>query len=312
MRIPEALKKGPFTLAQAREAGLERWHLRGTSWRRVGPATYMSAAVADSPMQQLRAAQLRLPAVAAFSGMTAAWLHGLDVEPCHPVEATVPTERKLAGMSVRRASLDERDVVTVRGLRVTSIVRTLADLCLQTNLVEAVVLLDMALHARLTTVADVASWAAGHSARPGIRRLRRALELADGAAESPMESRLRMLLVLARLPRPQVQVPIHNQYGRFSGRVDLYYERCRLGIEYDGAQHRESITYDDRRQNRLLDAGIRLLRFTASDVFNDPGAIVAQVRQQLRAVGTNGVVQARLRGAIGTKRTKDQMKTIAS
>jgi hypothetical protein len=32
----------------------------------------------------------RMPAGTAFSGYTAAWLHGLDVAPCNPIEVTIP------------------------------------------------------------------------------------------------------------------------------------------------------------------------------------------------------------------------------
>jgi hypothetical protein len=48
--------------------------------------------------------------------------------------------------------------------------------------------------------------------------LRRAIELAEPATQSPMETRLRLLLVMAGLPRPQAQVSIHDTYGRFLGR----------------------------------------------------------------------------------------------
>ena len=38
---------------------------------------------------------------------------------------------------------------------------------------------------------------------------------------------------------------------------------------------------DNRRQNRLLNAGFRLLRFTATDVYNTPDSVVALVRAAL-------------------------------
>lgn len=96
-----------------------------------------------------------------------------------------------------------------------------------------------------------------------------------------MESRLRMLLVLARLPRPEAQVTIRDRH-RFLGRVDLYYREQRLGLEYDGGTHRDSLAEDNRRQNRLTDAGIRLLRFTAADIFQTPEQVVSLVRRKLR------------------------------
>jgi len=119
-----------------------------------------------------------------------------------------------------------------------------------------------------------------HPRWPGIAQLRRVLDLAEPLAESPMETRLRLVLVLGGLPRPRAQVPLYDEGGRFLGRPDLYYPDHRLGIEYDGGTHRDSLADDDRRQNRLLDAGHRLLRFTAQDI-NRPDAVVGLVARQL-------------------------------
>ena len=236
-------------------------------------------------MQELEAARRRLPAGAAFSGRTAAWLHGLDVEPCNPIEATVPPDAGVSGrahIALRRSVLSG-DVVHARGMPATSIVRTIADLCAVLTLVEAMVIADAALHKRLIRLDELRSWTKSNRRRHGIRKLRRLLDLVEPAAESPMESRLRMVLVLGGLPRPKAQVAIHDASDRFIGRVDLYYERHRLAIEYDGALHRDSLTADHRRQNRLLAAGIQLVRFTAADVLGHPDAVVGQVRCFLRA-----------------------------
>ena len=54
-----------------------------------------------------------------------------------------------------------------------------------------------------------------------------------------------------------------------------------LALEYDGGHHRENLTGDNRRQNRLVDAGYRLLRFTAADVLSAPESIVTLVRRAL-------------------------------
>jgi hypothetical protein len=126
-------------------------------------------------------------------------------------------------------------------------------------------------------VADLAL----HAGRKGVQQARRVLELAEAGSESPMESRLRMLLVLNGLPRPEVQVSLHDKGGSFLGRPDLYYREQRLGLEYDGETQRASLGEDNRRQNRLLMAGIRLLRFTAADVLRRPDSVLAQVRDLL-------------------------------
>ncbi len=225
--VPTALTVGPFTLDEARRAGLERWHLKGASWKRVGPITYKWAGLTDTPIQKLEAARLRLPQQAAFSGLTAAWLHGLDVEPCAPIEATVPPGSGVSarvGIEICRSALERTGVVTARGLPAIPLARAMAEVCGRLSLIEAVVLVDMALHCRCIDIKQLKYWADEHPGRRGIRRFRQAIGLADAGAESPMESRLRMVLVLAGLPPPKSQVPIHDHFGRFAGRPDLYYE----------------------------------------------------------------------------------------
>jgi very-short-patch-repair endonuclease len=281
---PNELMRGPFSIDEARAAGLGRRSLEGASWRRIGPGIYISAGLAQDPLHKIEAARRRLRAGAAFSGLTAAWLHGLDVSPADPIEVTVPLQAGVsgrAGIAVRRSEIAANDVVHVRGMPATSMVRTIADLCSRLSLVEAVVIADAALHQRRVRLYDLRSWAGSNPRRHGIRTMRRVIELVEPAAESAMESRLRMLLVLAGLPRPRAQVAIYHECGRFVGRPDLYYDRNRLGIEYDGAVHRDSLTKDNRRQNRLLNAGVRLLRFTAPDVLGDPDSVVTQVRAML-------------------------------
>jgi very-short-patch-repair endonuclease len=238
----------------------------------------------ETPQLKLEAASRRLPRGAVFSGFTAAWLHGLDVEPCDPIEVTVPSPARIstrAGLVVRRRALDRDEVVTRRGLPATSMLRTIRDLCMRLSLTEAVAVADMALHSAKVERQDLVAAAAAPTA--GVRMLRQVLEHAEPSAESPMETRLRMLLVLAGLPRPEAQVAIRDRLLRVIGRPDLYYRDERLGLEYDGGTHRDTLVEDNRRQNRLLDAGVRLLRFTAGDIFNTPDHVIGLVRAGLAA-----------------------------
>src|SRR5438309_9807909 len=83
-----------------------------------------------------------------------------------------------------------------------------------------------------------------------------------------------------RPARPQVQVPLYDDKGQFIGRPDLYYPAQRLALEYDGAIHRDTMTAD---HNRLINAGYRLLRFTAADVLSNPDSLVLLVAHDLPA-----------------------------
>lgn len=282
--LPAELMTGPFTLDDAVRAGLGRWHLEGASWRRISPAVYVWAGLPDTPELKIEAARRRLPPVAVFSGLTAAWLHGLDVGACEPIEVTIPKGLGVSsrsGMEIRRAALGPKEVVSVRGKRATTILRTLSDLSIRLSVTEAVAVTDMALHTGLVSLHDLQALCVRRARLFGVASLRRVVGFAEPAAESPMESRLRMVLVLSGLPRPQAQTSLHDSKGRFLGRPDLYYPSHRLGLEYDGSTHRTSLVEDNRRQNRLLAEGIRLLRFTAGDVLHHPDSVTTQVRGYL-------------------------------
>jgi len=181
------------------------------------------------------------------------------------------------------------DTAEVQDLRATSQTRTIADLGRRLPLVDSVPIVDMALHGRIVTMAQLNQWIDTHPGYHGVRRLRKALDLADAAAESPMETRLRMLLISNGLPRPLVQVSLYDETGAFIARPDLYYSGNRLAIEYDGATHRTRLAADDRRQNRVLEAGYRLLRFTASDVLRTPASVVGIVDRALNSPAPRGV-----------------------
>lgn len=278
--VPDALTRRPFTVDEARLAGITLTALRGKAWRRIGAGLYCWAGMEVDRWAVLNAWNRRLPG-AVFSGATAAWMHGLDFDPVAPIDVTVDVSsgvRSRQGLIARRAELAPADVIEVRGLRATSAHRTLLDLCGDRPDVEALVAIDMALHAGLTNVIDL--WRYATEPRRGATRLRRLTRLAE-PAESPMETRLRWLLLDNGLPRPQVQVEIRDDSGSFLARADLAYVSAGLIIEFDGGNHRERLISDDRRQNLLISAGFRILRFTSADIKNNPAVVVAQVRAAL-------------------------------
>jgi very-short-patch-repair endonuclease len=283
-RIPDELAEGPFTIAQARAAGLTSDHLRGPAWRRIWHGVYARSSLPDTPELTLAAVMLALPFEFVFSGPTAGWLHALDTRPTRPVEVTLAAHIGVSPryhLRIRRQHLDPSDITTVGGFPATTIERTLHDLANQLGLTDAAVAIDTALRLDLTTAAALGEDASRRAGAKGVRRYRRALAHAEPKSESPMETRLRLLLVLNGLPAPESQVNLHDSAGAFLGRADLYYPDERLAIEYDGSGHRETLTEDNRRQNALVNAGYRLLRFTAPDL-RDPEKVACQVRDALR------------------------------
>src|SRR5262245_5582289 len=129
--VPPELKHSPFTVAEALRHGLERKQLRGRSGRRISPGLYPWAGVAEAPAVALAAVGRRLPARAAFSDRTAAWLHRLDLPPCDPVEVTVPHTCRVsarAGVCIRRCTLAEADASVLKGFPTASPLLSVLDL----------------------------------------------------------------------------------------------------------------------------------------------------------------------------------------
>ena len=280
--VPEHLKRHPFTLAEARSAGISRKCLFGKSWRRLATELYCWADWTEEPWSVLAAWQRLISADAIFSGPSAAWLWRVGFQPTNPVEVVVSPAsaiRPRRGLNVRRCQIASDEVSLVRSLPATSLLRTLRDLCLRRPSVEALISIDAALNTKQTSTNSLNDYADRVRGQPGAPRFRELAALA-GPAESPMETRLRWLLLQAGLPRPEIQPDLYDTHGQFVGRADLYYPAARLVIEYDGANHRDRLVEDNRRQNLLINAGYRVLRFAAADL--DRSAVVtAQVQGAL-------------------------------
>jgi G:T-mismatch repair DNA endonuclease (very short patch repair protein) len=181
------------------------------------------------------------------------------------------------GVRTRTASLED-DLVTDRGgLTRTGPVRTAVDLVRRGGLDDGVVLLDRLVHAGLVRLGPVRDAVENLPRCRGSRLARDVALLADGLAESPPETRLRLLLQRAGLPMPHAQFRVFDEEG-FVARVDFAYPDLRLAIEYEGQWHGEGVqvSQDRRRQNRLAAAGWRVLFVTNVDM-RRPAELVAAV-----------------------------------
>ncbi|WP_124818888.1 hypothetical protein [Micromonospora ureilytica] len=112
----------------------------------------------------------------------------------------------------------------------------------------------------------------------------RVAELADAAAESIPESRLRVRIVLAGVPTPVTQFVVERN-GMFVARLDLAWPHLKVAVEYDGLWHDdpEQFHRDRRRLNRLLGEDWIVLHVTAKRFREDFDGFLAEVRAALRA-----------------------------
>lgn len=256
--------------------------VRSRAWRRLYRGVYADAELPDTFGLRIAGAALLIPSAAVFSGRTAAYLHGATdlVEVSTPVEVSVPPPVRygpVSGLRIRSVAVPQGDVVSIRGRRCTSGLRTALDIARVEPLVEAVVALDVLLARAVVGRGELCETAAAVPAGRGARKAQRAVGLTDHRAESPPESRLRVILTLAGLP-PEPQFVVRHG-GEFMARVDLGYPSQRVAVEYDGGWHAEpgQFARDRRRLNRLVAAGWTVLHVTAADL-RDPDALIARIR----------------------------------
>ncbi|HYN94786.1 MAG TPA: DUF559 domain-containing protein [Pilimelia sp.] len=291
-QVPRNLRFLPFRGGVAVASGeLTRNMLRGRTWRRLLPDVYVHRDAAVDHRTWCDAVALVLPPGAAVGGLSAAYLWGVDLlAEAAPVTVIVPRQRRLSPhprLSIRYSTLAADDLTRFAGVPVTTPERTAFDLGRRPPRPAAVVAVDAMLNRRLVRLPALRELAARRTGWPGVRLYGDVLALAEPLSESPMESRLRLLIVDAGLPRPVAQHEVRDGAGRFVARVDLAYPAVRVAIEYEGDHHRERATFqrDVGRLNALRAAGWTVLRFTADDVVRHPGRVVAHVTATLRERG---------------------------
>ncbi|MDG4828594.1 DUF559 domain-containing protein [Solwaraspora sp. WMMD1047] len=289
--VPRDLSFVPFAGSRAIADGqLTPAMLRGPAWRRLLPDVYVHADAFDADDHRMwcDAVALRLPAGGAIAGFSAAYLHGVNLLPRNaPVTVILPGAARLRPhprISASHDALSPDDVTRFGELRLTTGTRTAFDLGRKLPRAEALVAVDALLHRRATRLAALTDYLLAHQGWPGIVQLRTMLDLAEPLSESPMETRLRLLLLDAGLPRPVAQHEVRAKSGRLLGRVDLAYPHWRIAIEYEGDHHRERAAFrrDVTRLNTLRTAGWLVLRFTATDVLRTPSQTTHQVAAAIR------------------------------
>lgn len=193
------------------------------------------------------------------------------------------------GIVVRSGVLADDEICTVGEIRCTTALRTAYDIGRYQRVLEpAVVGIDALLNATGVRPSAVAAIAARYPGARGIRYLRLALHFADAGAESPQETRLRLLLVNSGLPRPTTQIPVYDDHGRVLRRIDMGWPEFMVGVEYDGEQHftdPDAYAADIDRLEFLAEQGWTIVRVSSRQLRRQRQGIVDRVRRALEAAG---------------------------
>ena len=295
--LPPLLAARPFTVAEGRDAGLTPAQLRRDSLRAParGVRTAAPEPEPDDVAHRCREIAPALPPGALFCHVTALAVLGVDaplgLDPHGPLHvqvgpgSTLPRRAGVRGHVRTRARVPSR---RVGGVDVLAPEGVFVQLAAALPPRELVVLGDGLVRRRrpVCRLDDlVATVAALPPGTRGVRRLREALEHVRAGTDSPMESRLRWLLVQAGLPCPEVNVLVRSDDGWVVAMPDLAYVRERVAIEYDGDVHRtdrDTWRRDIARRQGLEALGWRVVTCTADDVLRHPDRAIGWVRRALR------------------------------
>lgn len=279
-----------FRGAAAVAAGLvTRDVLRGPRYTRLFPDTYLavSAGPADLLLRS-HAAYRYVQGRGVLAGYSAAEVLGASCGPrAAPAEVLVRSgvQRGHPGLLVHRDRIAPGEIHRVDGLEVTSPLRTAYDLARRGPLVDRVVAVDALANRHRFSPDLLLHFANRYRGARGNDGLPEVLAHADRRAGSPMETRLRMLLVRAGLPRPQSQWVVPDEQARTAVWIDLAYPDQRVGIEYEGEVHTapDAVRRDIRRYTALVDRGWRVYRYTGREILGEPEMVVAQIARALDA-----------------------------
>lgn len=292
-----------FTSAEAIARGVGEKRLRGTDLAKPHRGVRARRDAVDIG-ERLAQLALVMTAEQYFSHDTAARMHGIPLPARYVREEKLHVSAPHPARAMRRPgvvghqSKDRRvHVVDMLGHPVADALSTLCALASRLDVDDLVaagdaLLRDGAIDAfgrhRRAIPFEVVSERLIAFRGPGRGKLQQALRLMRKGSESRMESLLRLLILRAELPAPQLNVDIFDANGTFIGRGDMVYPKEHTIVEYDGGQHGTDEAQYDRditRWDAFIDAGWRLVRVRKRGVFVKPEETVARIRAKLVAGG---------------------------
>jgi hypothetical protein len=299
---------GVITTAELADAGASDSQIRRLVRRgallRLGYGTYARAGLVDAePPGRAREHAMRVAAALAVSGPgavashhSAALLHGLDMlgrVPGDHVAVTRPpggtsTRTGREGIRLHIATLPAEHLSVRRGMPVTSLARTVADLARASPFTQGVVVADSALRSNQASKADLDLCITACAGWPGIRNARRVAAFADARSESVLESISRVAFHDRGLPPPDLQAWVGHE-DEVIARADFLWRAYRTVGEADGA-----VKYADParaiaqldRDARLRAAGFEVVHFTWQQVTRTPDLVVASIKTAFRRGST--------------------------
>jgi len=216
---------------------------------------------------------------------TAAALYGFDTEDPADIHVLSPPGsriRSVDGLVVHRRNGAPLSMVGDRPA--TSPEWTAVEVARSLRRPRALAALDAALRSRSCSRTELWRAAVAQAGRRGVVAVRDLIPLADGLAESPMESEARLAMFDGGLPVPTLQFELIDGNGE-PRRLDFAWPDQKVAVEYDGVDWHsdaEAMRRDRRRAAALLDVGWVVIAIVFEDVRYRAWEFVSRIDAQLR------------------------------
>ena len=280
-----ALQDNVITAAQLRGAGLGRGaiahRVKVGTMQRLHTNVYLLGAAPPTPMARARAAAVAYGAGAVVSHRSAACLYGLLPDAGGDIDVTVVRRCPRQKLGIRRhrvADLPPQDVRNMRGIKVTSVARTICDLAATESARDTEHAFQEALFRDKTSDRAINAVLQREPRRRGAPVIRSLLK-DPRLTRSERERRILKLIAEAQLPKPLTSVPLHGYVA------DVFWPQHNLILEFDGWQghgHRLAFESNRKRDQVMLAAGLRTLRVTDRQLTSEPFALTARIAQTMR------------------------------
>ncbi|KRE84137.1 hypothetical protein ASG86_06435 [Arthrobacter sp. Soil764] len=297
--LPPHLANRPFTVESSKSAGLDHNRLRGADIEHVSRGLYRPAAWDFCLGEAARALSEATPG-AWISHVTAARLHSSllpawlsDSSELHLSKPTALPGARRKGIHGHRVIVKPGEVEFVEGMWISTRARTWLDMARLLPLEDMVAMADHLVRLprpelegredAYSTVEELRGMIARHPNLQGVVRARQALELVRVGSDSAPETFLRLAMLDAGLPTPELQLPLRPGDPR-SPSADLGFRQRRTAIQYDGGHHLlEAQRLSDRRRDKAFEAaGWTVIVVDKTDQKDGFAAAIKKIKRAMR------------------------------
>lgn len=280
----------PFLGTEAVAAGAVTRYELGTKYDMLFRNVYVPKDELVTAVDKAVGAWLWSGRRATVAGLSASALHGAKwIDTKSPAELNQPSRHKTRDILLHSDALADDEICVVNGVPATTPARTAYDLGRRLGRTLNVIYVDALMQATGLKRSAIERLIERHRGARGIVALREVVELCDPGAESPQETRTRLVLTSAGLRPTHTQIEVFTGFD-FVARIDMGYPQWKVGVEYDGQQHwtDPDVRNGDIEKQALFEAlGWRIIRVNSDMLRYRPGVIVARTRAALIAAGAN-------------------------